>query len=70
MRAAVNAYVCIWVASSVQYTQPYFVVLACGSAGKMRTQPPRLGWGRSEIDVGIEDWGFQHPFQALICETP
>jgi hypothetical protein len=30
----------------------------------------RLGWGRSEIDVGIEDWGFQHPFQALICETP
>ena len=29
-----------------------------------------LGWGRSETDVGIEDWGFQHPFQALICETP
>eukprot|EP01050_Picozoa_sp_SAG11_P004307 SAG11_NODE_272_length_11319_cov_9.730481_5_plen_600_part_00 len=26
-----------------------------------------FGWGRSTEDVGIEDWGFQHPMQALIC---
>jgi hypothetical protein len=26
-----------------------------------------LGWGRSNTDVGIEDWGFQHPMQAIIC---
>ena len=29
-----------------------------------------LGWARSTADVGIEDWGFQHPMQALICMTP
>ena len=29
-----------------------------------------FGWARSEADVGVEDWGFQHPMQALICMTP
>jgi hypothetical protein len=29
-----------------------------------------LGWGRSDIDVGVEDFGFYHPFQCLICEAP
>eukprot|EP01047_Picozoa_sp_COSAG01_P082536 COSAG01_NODE_16894_length_1195_cov_2.024635_1_plen_197_part_00 len=26
-----------------------------------------FGWGRSTQDAGIEDWGFQHPNQAIIC---
>jgi hypothetical protein len=26
-----------------------------------------LGWGASKSDVGVEDWGFMHPTQALIC---
>ena len=28
-----------------------------------------LGWARSTADVGIEDWGFQHPMQALVCSN-
>lgn len=26
-----------------------------------------FGWARSETDVGIEDWGFHHPMQAVLC---
>lgn len=26
-----------------------------------------FGWASSSEDVGIEDWGFQHPMQAIIC---
>ena len=26
-----------------------------------------FGWGRTEADVGIEDWGFHHPMQAVLC---
>ena len=28
-----------------------------------------FGWGRSDTDVGVEDFGFQHPISALICES-
>jgi len=26
-----------------------------------------FGWGKSDLNVGPEDWGFQHQLQALIC---
>jgi len=26
-----------------------------------------FGWGKNTLNVGAEDWGFQHDLQALIC---
>merc|ERR1719217_1500990 len=28
-----------------------------------------FGWGRSQRDGGIADWGHQHSVQAVLCES-